>query len=65
VQVGIARLGDLAKHAATDDHFIALCDGVDHGLVLLLTLHLRPDHHEVQHHEHQHDGQHARQTAEG
>ena len=37
----------------------ALGQRVDHGAVLLLLLHLGPDHDEVQHHEHQHQGQHA------
>ena len=51
----------LAEHAAADDDFVALGERLDHRLVLLLPLHLRPDHDEVQHHEHQHQRQHAAQ----
>src|SRR6478735_12059580 len=49
---GIAHLRDLAEDAARGDDLVALGERVDHRLVLLLTLHLRPDHHEIEHDEH-------------
>ena len=42
--------------------FVALLQGFDHGLGLLRALHLRADHQEIQHYEHQHDGQEAHQA---
>src|SRR5436305_12392314 len=56
---GVAHLRDLAEHAARSHDLVALGERVDHGLVLLLPLHLRPDHDEVEHHEHEHQRQHA------
>jgi hypothetical protein len=41
--------------------FVALLEPVEHRLVLLRLLHLRPDHEEVEDHEHQDDGQEAHQ----
>jgi hypothetical protein len=46
----VADVGDDAGDAAIGQHFIATLDLLQHGLVLLLPLHLRADHQEV------HDG---------
>ncbi len=61
-QIALADLADLAQQTARGDHFIALGDGVDHGLVFLLALHLWTNHHKVQHHKHQNQRQHAQQA---
>jgi hypothetical protein len=58
-EVLVADGGDLAEHAAGGGDFVALGQGFDHGAGFLLALHLGPDHDEIQHHEHQHQGQHA------
>src|SRR6188472_3399214 len=50
---GVAHLRYLAEDAARGDDLVALGERVDHRLVLLLPLHLRPDHDEVEHHEHE------------
>ena len=64
-QVVVAQVGHAAQHAAGDHHLVTLGDGLDHGLVLFLLLHLRADHDEVQHHEHQHQRQQAEQGGLG
>src|SRR2546427_205256 len=46
----VADVGDDAGDAAVGQHFVAALDLLQHGLVLLLPLHLRADHQEV------HDG---------
>src|SRR6516162_900650 len=46
---GVADLGDLAEDAPRGDDLVALGERVDHRLVLLLPLHLRADHDEVEH----------------
>mmetsp|Transcript_15261 Transcript_15261/g.42131 ORF Transcript_15261/g.42131 Transcript_15261/m.42131 type:complete len:271 (-) Transcript_15261:243-1055(-) len=61
----VAQLGDLADHAADRHDLVALGQGFDHGLLLLLALHLRPDHDEIEHDKHQHQGQHAEQAGLG
>src|SRR3982751_4699898 len=60
-EVLLAKLGDAPDHAARGDHFVALLQRLDHGLLLLGALHLRTDHQEVEQHEHQDDGQEAHQ----
>src|SRR5690606_24606176 len=59
--VVVADLGNAAEHATLGDHLVALGQVLDELSVFFLTLHLRPDHQEVQNHEHQNDGQHAHQ----
>ena len=60
--VGLADLADLANHAAGRQYFIALGEGIDHLLMLLLPLHLRADHQEIEHAEHQHNGEKAHEA---
>src|SRR4029079_19702260 len=48
--------------AAGGDHLVAFLEGLDHRLLLLGPLNLRPDHEEIEQHEHQDDGQEAHQA---
>jgi hypothetical protein len=57
--VGVRQARDAAEHAAGGDHLVAFLQRLDHCLLLLGALHLRPDHEEVQQHEHQDDRQEA------
>jgi hypothetical protein len=65
MQDRVAEPGDAADQAAGHHHLVALGQGFDHGTVLLLALHLRADHDEVQDDEHQHQRQDAEQGGLG
>jgi hypothetical protein len=58
----VADASDSAGDAAASDDFITLGEGFDQGLVLLGSLHLRPNHQEVEDDEHQNDRQELHET---
>src|SRR5258705_13676843 len=58
--VVVVDLRDLAEDADRD-HLVALLQRLEHRLVLFRFLHLRADHDEVHHDEHEDDGQEAHQ----
>jgi hypothetical protein len=60
--IRVANLGHLADDAAVRDHFVALRHGGEHVAVFFLALHLRANHDEVQHAEHQDQRQEAHQA---
>jgi hypothetical protein len=65
VEVAFAHLRHLAQHATGDDDLVALGDGVDHGLVFLLGASSEAGSSQVKDDEHQQDGQHRSDAAEG